>query len=62
MRYALPLYTRCTKIRTLSDCNGSQGLHRDEERTYYHIISTSWIDYMYLFLIGISVFMCIYFV
>ncbi|CAM5234484.1 cobalt transporter [Bacillus safensis FO-36b] [Bacillus safensis subsp. safensis] len=63
MRYALPLFTQgVRKSERLAIAMEARGFTGTKERAYYHNISTSWIDYMYLFLIGISVFMCIYFV
>ncbi|MDH6564272.1 energy-coupling factor transporter transmembrane component T family protein [Bacillus safensis] len=63
MRYALPLFTQgVRKSERLAIAMEARGFTGTKERTYYHNISTSWIDYMYLFLIGVSVFMCIYFV
>lgn len=62
MRYALPLFTQgVRKSERLAIAMEARGFTGARERTYYHVISTSWIDYMYLLLIGISVLMCMSF-
>ncbi|NQD49163.1 energy-coupling factor transporter transmembrane protein EcfT, partial [Bacillus altitudinis] len=49
------------KSERLAIAMEARGFTGTRERTYYHVISTSWIDCMYLFFIVTSVLICMFF-